>query len=63
MLIKLDMKNAFDRVKLSFLYQFLLSFGFNVEFVSLINACTYRTWIAPLVNGRPTKIFQASRRL
>ena len=61
MLIKLDMKNAFDRVKLSFLYKVLLSFGFSVEFVKLIKACTYRPWIVPLVNGRPSDFFQASR--
>ena len=54
MLIKLDMKNAFDRVKLPFLYEVLLSFGFNSEFVKLIKACTNRPWIAPLVNCRPT---------
>ena len=63
MIIKLDMKNAFDRVKLSFLYQVLLSFGFSVEFVSLIKSCTDRPWIAPLVNGGPTYFFQASRGL
>ena len=63
MLIKLDMKNAFDRVKLSFLYQVLLSFGFSFEFVKLIKACTNRSWIAPLVNGRPSDFFQTSRGL
>ena len=39
MLIKLDMKNVSDRVKLSYLYQVLLSFGFSYEFVQLIKAC------------------------
>ena len=63
MLIKLDMKNAFDRVRLSFLYQVLLSFGFSIEFVKLLKACTDRPWIAPLVNGRPSNFFQASRGL
>ena len=53
MLIKLDMKNVFDRVKLPFLYEVLLSFGFSPEFMNLIKACTDRPWIAPLVNGRP----------
>ena len=33
MLIKLDMANAFNRVKLSFLYKVLLSFGFCPAFV------------------------------
>ena len=63
MIIKLDMKNAFDHVKLSFLYQVLLSFGFSMEFVSLIKSCIDRPWIAPLVNGRPSDFFQASRGL
>ena len=31
MLIKLDMKNDFDRVNLSFIYQVLSSFGFSAE--------------------------------
>lgn len=60
MFIKLDMANAFDRVNLSFLYKVLLSFGFKSNFVHLIKACSEKPWIAPLVNGRPTKYFQAS---
>ena len=63
MIIKLDMKNTFDHVKLSFLYQVLLSFGFSGEFVSLIKAYTDRLWIVPLVNGRPLDFFQATRGL
>ena len=58
MIIKLDMKNDFDRVKLSFLYQVLLTFGFSLEFVSLIKACTEKPWIAPLINGRPAIFFR-----
>ena len=57
------MKNAFDRVKLSFLYDVLLSFGFCPDFVNLIKACTDQPWIAPLLNGRPTDFFKASRGL
>ena len=63
MIIKLDMKNAFDRVKLSFLYKVPLTFGFSVEFVSLIKSRTDIPWIAPLINGRPAKKIQASRGL
>ena len=63
MIIKLDMKNAFDRVKLSFLYDVLLSFGFCPNFVNLIKTCTDQPWIAPLLNGRPTNFFKASRSL
>ena len=63
MLIKLDMKNAFDRIKVSFLYKVLRDFGFSVEFFHLIKAHIERPWISPLVNGRPADFFQASRRL
>ena len=63
MLIKLDMKNAFGRVKLPFLYDVLLSFGFFPEFIDLIKACIEKPWIAPLVNGRPSNFFKATRGL
>ena len=63
MLIKLDMKNAFDQVNRPFLYEVLLSFGFSSQFVNLIKSCTDWPWIAPLVNGIPTKCFQATRGL
>ena len=63
MLIKLDMENAFDRVRLSFLYKDLCSFGFSYAFVNLIKACTDKAWTAPLVNGGPTNFFQATRGL
>ena len=60
MLIKLNMADGFDRVKLSFLYSVLHYFGFSHAFINLIKSCIDKPWIAPLVNGRPTKIFQAS---
>ena len=63
MLIKLDMQASFDRVKLPFLYDVLLTFGFSPKFVDLIKACPDRPWIAPLVNGRPSDFFQATRGL
>ena len=59
----MDMKNAFDQVKLPFLYDVLISFGFCLEFVNLIKACIDKPWIAPLVNGRPTDFFKATRGL
>ena len=63
MLIKLDMSNTFDRVNRSFLYRVLLSFGFSQEFINLIKPCIEKTWIAPLVNGRPANYFLATRGL
>ena len=57
------MANAFDRVKLSFLYQILNYFGFSSAFINLIKAYTNKPWIAPLVNGRLAHFFQAFRGL
>jgi hypothetical protein len=61
MLIKLDMANAFDRVRHSFLLQVLSAFGFSPDFIRLIKACIGEPWIAPLVNGRPKNYFKATR--
>eukprot|EP00253_Pinus_taeda_P005327 PITA_05327 len=63
MIIKLDMSNAFDRVNRSFLYRVLEAFGFCQDFINIIKACIDNVWIAPLVNGRPTEFFSASRGL
>ena len=57
MLIKLDMANAFDWVKLSFLYKVLLSFGFSSAFVNLIKSGIDKPWIYPLENGDLPNIF------
>jgi len=60
MVIKIDMENAFDRVKHSFLIEVLNFFGFNQSFISWIGACISTPWIAPLINGRPTPFFKVS---
>lgn len=39
MIIKIDMANAFDRVKHSFLNVVLRKFGFNQSFISWIDSC------------------------
>jgi hypothetical protein len=63
MVIKLDMVNAFDRVKHSFLYSVLKAYGFSEEFIRWIRACIGSPWISPLINGRPSQFFKASRGL
>lgn len=63
MLIKLDMCNDFDRVNRSFLYRVLSAFGFNQNFIDIIKACLEKIWIAPMINGRPTNFFLATRGL
>jgi hypothetical protein len=47
MVIKLDMKNAFDRVRHSFLFQVLQKFGFSPNFIHWIASCIGGPWITP----------------
>ena len=63
MVIKLDLANAFNRVRHDFLFAVMGKFSFAKGFISWVKACIVSPWIAPLVNGRPTEFFQASRGL
>jgi hypothetical protein len=63
MVIKLDLANAFDRVRHEFLFEFMRKFGFDMKFVNWIKACIGSPWIASLVNGKVTNFFKASRGL
>eukprot|EP00253_Pinus_taeda_P036625 PITA_36625 len=62
-ILKLDLANAFDRVRHSFLFVVLEKMGFATSFISLIKACITGPWISPLLNGRPGPSFQSSRGL
>ena len=61
MAIKLDLANAFDRLRHSFIFLVLERFGFLPVFINQIQACISSPWIAPLINGRPLEFFKASR--
>eukprot|EP00253_Pinus_taeda_P024211 PITA_24211 len=63
MVIKLDLTNAFDRVRHDFLFSVMEKFGFSKVLITWVKACIASPWIAPLVNGRSTEFFQASRGL
>ena len=63
MIVKLDLANAFDRVRLNFLFAVMLKLGFHPQLVCWVRACISGPWITPLVNGRPADFFQASRGL
>jgi len=63
MVVKLDLESAFDRVRHRFLLDVLHKFGFGPKFITWIKACISEPWIAPLVNGRATDFFKASRGL
>ena len=59
--IKLDLANAFDRLRHSFILMVLKKFGFPPVFINQVQACIKSPWIAPLINGRPSEFFKASR--
>ena len=63
MLIKLDLANAFDKVRHDFLFSVLEKFGFSKVLITWVKACIAPPWIAPLVDGRSMEFFQASRGL
>jgi len=63
MVIKLDMANAFNRVKHNFLFVVLARFGFGVDLLAWISSCISSPWIAPMINGRPIDFFKISRGL
>ena len=57
MVIKLDLANAFNKVRHDFLFQVMHSFGFAPSFIAWVKPCIGAPWIAPLVNGRATGFF------
>ena len=63
MIIKLDLANAFDRVRYEFLFHVMQRFSFDPSFINWIQACVKSPWISPLVNGQAANFFQASRGL
>ena len=63
MVIKLDLANAFDRVRHYFIFIVMDKLGFAKEFIRWVKACISSPWIAPLVNGFSADFFQSSRGL
>jgi hypothetical protein len=63
MIIKLDLTNDFDRVRHNFLFKVMEKFSFAPEFIRWIKDSIRLPWIAPLLNGRATKFFKATRGL
>eukprot|EP00253_Pinus_taeda_P021469 PITA_21469 len=62
-ILKLDLANAFDRVRHSYLFVVLHKMGFDPSFTTMIAACITGPWISPLINGRSCSAFQSSRGL
>ena len=61
MAIKLDLANAFDRLRHEYIFLVLEKFGFPPNFVKQIQAYISSPCIAPIINGRPSDFFKAKR--
>eukprot|EP00253_Pinus_taeda_P008183 PITA_08183 len=62
-ILKLDLANAFDMVRHSFLFAVLQRMGFSPLLINIIKSFISGPWIAPLINDRPRPSFQSSRGL
>jgi len=63
MIIKIDMANSFDKVRHSFFLAVLKKFCFSPGFTAWVSAWVSSPWIAPLINGRPKRLFKSYRGL
>jgi len=61
MMIKLDLSKAYDRINWQYLKKVLESFGFNNRKINWIYSLITTPYFSILVNGTPTKTFNASR--
>ena len=51
MAIKLDLANAFDRIRQSYIFQVMENYGFPSNFIIWVKSCIRKPLIAPLING------------
>ncbi|CAH9124930.1 unnamed protein product [Cuscuta epithymum] len=59
--VKLDMAKAFDKLSWKYLFEILLKFGFDNQFVNLIRANLQATYLSIIINGVPQGFFQPKR--
>jgi hypothetical protein len=62
-LLKLDLKKAFDSVNWNFLHLILIQSGFGTSFTNWILGCITSASLAILINGEATKPFKCERGL
>jgi hypothetical protein len=60
MVIKLDMENAFDRVRHNLFFSIWQDLDLSTDFLAWISSCIWDPWISPMINGRPTEFFRIS---
>jgi hypothetical protein len=59
--LKIDLLNAFDRVKWSFIRLLLMHLGFEVPFIRWIMACISSVTFAVLINGTASPFLTSER--
>ncbi|VFQ90276.1 unnamed protein product [Cuscuta campestris] len=61
LIIKLDMAKAFDKLRWSYLFDILKSFGFSSSFIHMVNNLLSSSKYSVLFNGKPCGYFGQSR--
>ncbi|EOY17514.1 Uncharacterized protein TCM_042330 [Theobroma cacao] len=61
--LKLDMMKAYDKLDWSFLFKVLQHFGFNGQWIKMIQKCISNCWFSLLLNGRTEGYFKSERGL
>jgi hypothetical protein len=62
MVIKLDLANAFDRVRHDFLFAVMMNFGFNQKFIEWVKACITSPLDCPFDKWLSCKFFPGLKR-
>jgi hypothetical protein len=63
LVLKLDLKKAFDSIDWDFLRMILLSVGFGIKITDWVMSCVTSANFAVLINGEATKFFKSERGL
>jgi hypothetical protein len=63
LVMKIDLKKAFDSIDWDFLRLILLSVGFGIKFTDWIMSCVTSANFAVLINGEASRFFKSERGL
>ena len=61
LILKLDMKKAYERIEWDFLIFMLCQFGFQEWSIDLLFWTLANSWFSVLINGVPSEFFKSSR--
>lgn len=63
MIIKIDIKKAFDSIAWDFIETMLTNYNFPLTLKNLIMSCIKNTTYTPIINGKKTQSFTPSKRI